>query len=69
MLARSAYSLGISPWLPKNGPKDEHYIESDSEEAALLGGRLEGWPLARPSPLPSFETPTFGRLLGMRSFQ
>src|SRR6266849_4739887 len=29
---------------------------TSSEEAALLGGRLEGWPLARPCLLPSFET-------------
>src|SRR5262249_23607703 len=29
-------------------------------------GRLEGWPLARPRPWPSFETPTFGRLLRTR---
>src|SRR5215467_11186122 len=29
---------------------------SASEEAAFLGGRLEGWPLARPSKPPSFET-------------
>src|SRR5262249_47315284 len=28
--------------------------------------RLEGWPLARPRPRPSFETPTFGRLLRTR---
>src|SRR6266446_5514525 len=28
--------------------------------------RLEGWPLARPRPWPSFETPTFGRLLRTR---
>jgi hypothetical protein len=31
-----------------------------------LGGRLEGSPLARPRQWPSFETPTFGRLLRTR---
>src|SRR5258707_15848134 len=30
-------------------------------------GRLEGWPQARPRPLPSFETPCCARLLRMRS--
>jgi hypothetical protein len=38
------------------------------EEAALLGGRLEGWPLARPCPWPSFETAAQeGGLLRMRA--
>src|SRR5258708_39282429 len=40
------------------GPRGPH-----PEEAALLGGRLEGWPPARPRLWPSFETPTCGRLL------
>src|SRR5260370_21586295 len=34
------------------------------EEAALLGGRLEGWPLARPCLLPSFETRARARSSG-----
>ncbi len=37
------------------------------EEAALLGGRLEGWQQARSRRGPSFETPCCARLLRMRS--
>jgi hypothetical protein len=37
-----------------------------SEERCFLAARLEGWPLARPRPRPSFETPTFGRLFRTR---
>src|SRR5215471_2575885 len=39
------------------------------EEAALLGGRLEGWPVALPCPWPSFETRREdAALLRMRAF-
>src|SRR5712664_4944514 len=35
-------------------------------EEPCAARRLEGWPPARPRLLPSFETPTFGRLLRTR---
>src|SRR5258705_210964 len=49
-------------WMPVEPAKQS---QPHPEEAALLGGRLEGSPRVR-AVHPSFETPCFARLLRMR---
>jgi hypothetical protein len=43
------------------------YLRPPPEEAALLGGRLEGWQRERLGKRPSFETRARSALLTMRS--
>jgi hypothetical protein len=41
-------------------------IDGPHPEEPCAARRLEGWPLTQLRPWPSFETPTFGRLLRTR---
>jgi len=41
-------------------------LRSRAQHGVLRLSKDEGWPLAQPRPWPSFETPTFGRLLRTR---